>query len=386
MNTALQQALERLAETRAGLKGPSSFQLWELRGALRVTPGRGTATLAADGGWRLEWGPDRARRWCFAIGAGPAAALRARSATPARRSLDPAGWKAALDALGEALREEHRRLGPEAAAGCEVHIRWRAWRRGAADPQAAVDRGVRVHQPGETEGADANPKERADTRDRPGGTGRWSGPLVLLPRAAGWWVHEMGHAALESATRLAPVPADHGFEIIDDPRAGPWPAGFSIDDAGERARPARLWDARGPRTPAPRGRWRRPSVREAAEPALSVTRLVGSVEGSGVAWSDLPCGTPVATAVRAGRYDPASGTIALELEGVGQVGNQPGRAGSARAVALIEPAEGWRSLRPMAAAPDEETARFAVCSRQGATVSVMVGAPTIVLDAVQVLA
>jgi len=396
MNPVLQQALERLAEARAGTGDPPSFSLWELRATLRGEVEGGTASVlsvASDGGWRVEWRSERERRWGFAVGAGPGAALRAGRRTPSRSSLDPRGWSVALSAMEAALRLEFRSLlsaadvrgvardtgsAPPARVAVEIHRRWRAWRRGGAPPRHAEDRGFHLV----TEASGHGGPGAGSARSRR--CAAWTGPLVLLSPAAGWWVHEMGHAALESALRIGPATASHGLAIVDDPAAGPWPAGFAIDDAGEPSRAAILWNEAGPQAPARRGRRRRPSVREAAEGALSVTRLVGDV-AAGIGWSDLPEGTPVAADVRAGRYDPPTGLIALELEGVGSVRGGAHRPGSGRAVVLVEAAEGWRGLRALATDSRGADGTFATCSRLGAMVPVMVGAPTIVLDPVQVI-
>ena len=394
MNPVLQQALERLAEAPADPGDPPALLLWELRATLRGETGDGTPSVASDGGWRAEWGPERGRRWRFVVGAGPQASILAGRRTPGRRWLDPRGWDAAVSAMDGALRLEFGSLrsaadalaaaraagsGPLGRVAIEIHLRWRAWRRGDAAPRHAEDRGFRLVLRGSDGGTP--PAEGLDGAGRPGTR---PGPLVLLAPAAGWWVHEMGHAALESAPENGPVRASHGLAIVDDPVAGSWPAGFTIDDAGDRARAATLWDGTGPHAPAPRGRRRRPSVRDAAKGALSVTRLVGEATG-GFDWSDLPEGTPVAAGVRAGRFDPPTGLIALELEGVGSVRDGSHHPGSGRAVALVQATEGWRGLRTMRAGPAEGDATLATCSRQGAMVPVMVGAPTIVLDPVRVI-
>ncbi len=437
MNPVLQQALERLAEVRAEPGLTPSLALWELRATLRGEAGGGVTSVAADGGCRLEWGSTRARGWRFAVGAGPDARLSAGGRPPGRLALDPQGWEAALSAAEEALREEFRPLmsaadelgallagpgGAPAPVAIEIHLRWRAWRRNTAPPRAAEDRGFRLLAGTPTEGSPGSgvewagrpgalPPWRGDPdwiggrRGRIGPTGTTAtrdlrprsrtvrgserqpvaqtGPLVLLAPAAGWWVHEMAHAALESASRIGPVPARHGLSIVDDPAAGPWPAGFPVDDAGDRAAAAVLWDEAGPHAAVRRGRRRRPSVRDAAEAALSVTRLAGG-GGAALDWSDLPEGTPVAAGVKAGRFDPPTGRIALELERVGCVREGIPAPGTGRAVALIDAAAGWHGLRQLASAP-VETGVLAACSRIGSVVPVMVGAPTIVLDPVQVI-
>jgi hypothetical protein len=393
MNPFLRLALERLAELRAEAGDPSTFRLWELRATLRGEVGGRVASIASDGGWREERGPARARAWRFAVGAGPGASFPAGGRTlPRRDSLDPAGWEAARFAIEDALRREFRsqtsaagRLaatavpdaGRPARVVVEIHLRWRAWRRGSAAPRHAEDLGMRALR--------AAPAQA--TLDVAAGRGRplaWTGPLVLLPPAAGWWAHEMGHAALETAPRIGSVPVPHGLTIVDDPFEGPWPAGFAVDDAGDRARAAVLWNDSGPQVPPRLGRRRRPSVRDAAVGGLSVTQLVGE-PSRGVDWSDLPEGTPVASGVRAGRFDPPTGLIALELEGVGSVRNGQYGPGSGHAVALIEAAAGWRGLCALATGPRHAERAFASCSRLGAVVPVMVGAPTIVLDPAQVI-
>ncbi len=436
MTPVLQQALERLAEARAEPGDPPSLALWELRAVLRGDAGGGVTSIAADGGWRLEWGESGARRWRFAVGAGPGARFRAEGRVPSRLALDPRGWEAALSAVEEALRAELRPLQSAAdelgallagtgrapaPVAIEIHLRWRAWRKNAAPPRVAEERGFRLLAgapdkgvpgapvewsgrpgtpppwredrgwigvrrvrigPGEAFAGEPTPGSRA-----PRGAARQplarTGPLVLLAPAAGWWVHEMAHAALESAARIGRVPARHGLSIVNDPAGGPWPAGYLIDDAGDRAAAAVLWNEAGPHPAGRQGQRRRPSVRDAAEVALSVTQLAGGA-AEGVAWRDLPDGTPVAGGVLAGRYDPPSGRIALELERVGSVRDGIPVPGGGRAVAVVDAAEGWRGLRCLASEPIENGA-FATCSRLGSAVPVMVGAPTIVLDPVQVI-
>jgi hypothetical protein len=424
MNPALEQAIERLDALCPGPDDLPALALWELRGTLR---GEGLP-LAADGGWRLELGTRRGLAWRFAVGAGPAAALPSGRRTPSRPALDPTGWRAALKALEADLSEEMLRLRSEtaplaaglarsSAAACrtrlECHVRWRAWRCGRAAPRAAIERGVRVviepgdgarpGEPGAIEWvgpAGGSPPwrgdpagwlsaRRMDRRVEPEPAARGGaavcapGPLVLLPAAAAWWTHEMGHAALETARRIGPVRTAHGLSIVDDPASGPWPAGFAVDDAGRPARAAVLWDADGPRVPAASGRRRRPSVRDAAERALAVTRLTGGTR-NGARWGELPDGTPVAASVRAGRFDPPTGTIVLELAGVGRVAQGRPLAGSGRAVVAVDAAAGWQGVRRLADGPLADPI-LAACSRIGATVPVMVGAPTIVLDPVQVV-
>jgi hypothetical protein len=394
MNPVLQQALERLAEVPADPGNPPTLLLWELRATLRGETGGAAPSVASDGGWRAEWGSERGRGWRFAVGAGPRASILSGRRTPGRRLLDPQGWDAAVAAMEEALRLEFRSRmpaadalaaardrgsGPPGRVAVEIHVRWRAWRRGAAAPRHAEERGF--HLTPQDSGEGVSPAWGLDGAVPPKS---WSGPLVLLAPAAGWWVHEMGHAALESAPRIGPAPASHGLAIVDDPASGPWPAGFAVDDAGDRARAATLWDGSGPHAPARRGRRRRPSVRDTAEAALSITRLAGKAARV-IEWSDLPEGTPVAAGVRAGRFDPSTGLIALELERVGEVRDGACRPVCGHAVALVPAAAGWRGLCTLPAGPWQDEAIPATCSRLGAKVPVMVGAPTIVLDPVQVI-
>lgn len=422
MNPHLLSALDRL-----GGATHAAFSTWELRGSLRWTEG-GSAALAIDGGWRIER-RGRAPSWRFAVGAGPAARIAALWRTPRRSDLDPGGWAAACMAIEVELRDAVRsvrratrplvdrldRLGPgRHPLKIEAFGRWRAFRRTGAAAAGIEERGIRlvigtgdppdggtlewcgdaralppwISETGGLEGRLPAIGRRGAARTRrcegpvPGDRApAGAGPLVLLPGAAAWWVHEMAHAALEGAGRIGGARSAHRLAIVDDPGAGPWPAGFEVDDVGEAARPAELWSEDGPKRPADSGRRRRASVREPARPALSVTCLV-SRRGRSVAWADLPDRTPVARGIRAGRFDPASGAILLELEGVGTVEGGVPVAGNARATALVKAADGWRGAHLLAAEiPSEES--LAVCSRQGTALPVMVGAPTIVLEPVQ---
>jgi len=416
-------ALERLGEgaARAGI---ASFATWELRAALRWSERAGTA-LSIDGGWRLER-RGRAPSWRFAVGAGPAARIGALWGVPVARDLDPVGWKGACAAIEKGLRARLRSLRIAADPLCariqqeaggtgrleiELHARWRAWKRGGQRPAGAEEEGARViaEAGGPTRGVtlewcgggDARPPwlDRPDWVDarlaaqlaffrtaeggKPhrGPTPRGEGPLVLMPAAAGWWVHEMGHAALETASRTGRRErARHRLAIVDAPSEGPWPAGFAADDEGEASPPAELWGELGPRRPPDEGRRRRASVREPARGALSVPRLVDR-GCRPIAWGDLPDGAPVAARVRAGRFDPAGGVILLELDGLGTVEGGVPVAGSGRAVALLDPASVWNGARLLATGPAREDS-LAVCTRQGTTLPVMVGAPTVVLEPV----
>jgi hypothetical protein len=195
------------------------------------------------------------------------------------------------------------------------------------------------------------------------------GRLLLAPEAAGWWVHEMGHAALEAAAPVR-MPGPRGCRIIDAPALAPWPAGFALDDLGRPARPAVLWDESGCHLPRAFGRHRRPSVRHPATPSLSATRLEADSDRVRPVSFDLNQ-LPVVDRIGAARFDPSSRCIFLRVLRTGGC--------DVDGVAVIRADEGWGGLQ-VSGDGNEGVRDIAACSRQGGLNAVMVGAPTLSLE------
>jgi hypothetical protein len=199
------------------------------------------------------------------------------------------------------------------------------------------------------------------------------GRVVLLPAAAAWWVHEMGHAALEARGHGQPG-GGGGLVVVDDPGLAPWPAGYERDDLGETGVATVLWDERGCHRPAPSGRRRRASVRQPARPSLSATRLVvdpAAVTPSLEEATDLP----VIDRVDAARFDPQRRAVYLRIRRTG------GEA--VDGVAVIRADEGWGGVR-LWGDGHRNRMDLAACSRQGGLNAVMVGAPTLALEVDQI--
>lgn len=408
----LAQALDGVSQAPGA--APPDLALWELRGAMRSN------SVEFDGGGRVEWhrrGGGQAERWRFLVAAPPAALRRLAGEGP-RAGGQGSAWRALCSGMEDELRrierESHaaaraleelgRTSGIDGAtARIEVWGRRRAWRTGSAEPSADQGFGRRIRLAGAhgiglswTGSPEVEPpwtgREHARWRDElawrahlaRAGVARdardeYRGPMVLFPRAAGWWAHEMGHAALEQPSREFAV--RHAARIVDDPAAGPWPAGFDRDDAGSAASPAVLWDGLGHHQPAPAGRRRRTSVRDAARPALSSTRLEIPARGAAADLASLPDGLPIAASVRAGRFDPISGRVVLEVDEAyvtesGACVPIPGTM-----VVEMETADAWRGLTPIRATCLDRSEQ-AWCTRRGSMHAVMVCAPTIVLDPV----
>ncbi|MDQ7008046.1 MAG: hypothetical protein Q9Q40_12510 [Acidobacteriota bacterium] len=348
--------------------GGSGLALWEWRATLA---GQGSVveagSLRADGGWRREVASSQAgtaARWEFTVGED-------------------------LAESGHRVEEAVRALAAEAAKVSE-RLAFRVWGRlrcwwspdsGAASSWEqgllfTLDGGGRrrdwlVEDVRQAPDADILAQAVEDMDAAPPVTGSpvpsgWSeGPVVLEPEAAGWWVHEMAHAAMESAAIRAPNAA--GLRIVDDPGAAPWPAGFRVDDRGCPARRAVLWDAHGSASSVEPGRWRSASVRQSPQPLLSCTRLEWDPS---VPRMDPPAdGALWIRAIDAGRFDPLSGEILLA-----------GKTSTGEDVLLMcTPEQAWRRAR-VCRGGTRDSQQMAACSRQGLTLPVMVGAPTLVLE------
>ncbi len=412
-------ALEHLP-SRAG--GSPLYATWEIRGVAR---GRGPVheTSIVDGGARAEWldpASGQVTRARFLVGAAPGA-LDALARDDEFRFPPGAAWERAVAELSGHLAREvdrFRRTFPlleetvRAAGPGARHVRWevaaraRAWRRPGEEPRSELSTGLRVTvrlAAGEAwtqvswSGADparvpwAGPGHRAwverlaGARDAAEARARfeplppvpWEGPVVLLGSAAGWWGHEMGHAAIEGFP--CPGPGNpHGLRILDDPRRAPWPAGFEVDDAGLPARAAVLWDAAGPLQVRGAGRLRREGIRSPAIPSLACT-TVEAAGGGWVDWDDLPRDVPVVLRADSGRLDLFGGTLLFGAADVMRVTPEGLRPVAGNHLLAVGCGEGWRGARPVRNAPAVEGEQ-ATCTRQGWMIAVMVGAPTIVLD------
>ena len=428
---------------------PGRFALWEARAALDA--GHDGRRLDFDGGARSEGAGGDA--W-FVVGAGPAACAAATGAAAAEGP-DPDGWRDALawlDAEARRLAEETRRAVRHFEASLprsatladirlEVRLRLRAWRPIGGAPAVALDAGCRLR--GSIESARgrgeldveaerpddwASPAAARDARLRAAAGGPEfrrgeagaeladgppprvgaTGPLRLDAAAAAWLAHELGHAAIEGAL----PPGCEGAALIDDPLAAPWPVGFAWDDAGDAARAVALWgDASlAPDARLGRAARRRDSVRSAASPALSATRLVAT--------RPAPLGAgdaPLLRGAAAGRFDPASRTIVLSGgEFAGDDGRLRGAVvvvDAAQAAATLAALEASQRLGGAAAtatgtatcavapagagaatcsvaptgAGAATCARRAACSRLGARAAVRAEAPAVWIDGARVL-
>ncbi len=410
---------DRALEFLSTEAGPVS-RTWELRGALPVTMA-GPGPVAFDGGARFEQVGGHDALWI--VGAGPAA-LDGAGRGPA--GADGAGWEGAVAWLAAELRSRAAEA-PAAAARfaaaarvpvesvrAKLHARARAWCVAGGTPRAEIAWGARLeaHAPhrsssampvgvsdamsaadtlmsaadiavekygsgGEDLAADpARPPAGALPSGPPLGAG-YRGPVVLPASAAAWFVHEMGHAALEwTGDRPASPPA---VTVEDDPTRAPWPCGFTWDDAGQPAGRVVLWGEGA--TPARAAR-RSGSIRDAAVPSLASTRCVIGVGAAPPV--DPGPGVPWIGPVRAARFDPSSRTVILAFESYFSrssddkwfVHHAPGTL-----VAGVE--EVWPGVRGGHGRSGIAT-DFARCTRQGVVIAVMVGAPTLVLDPVHV--
>ncbi len=398
-----------------------SLFLWEARALVQRGPD-GRARCDTDGGlrWERRDAAERCVEHRYLVGAEPEDGGLLLAGGTARGSTRRCGERMRAAALSaEALLADHdasfgsldagltslTRAGRIGAASLHVAgaVRHRILVGGDGSARVEVERGVRyqlrngggdaLHLWGGESGADvpwsSDPERwlaarvsRLDpTAGRESGAA-WTprpGPLVMLPRAAAWWGHEMAHAALEGWS----VPGDGALRIVEEPPRAPWPAGFLTDDHGDASGARCLWGGSKGQPLELTGLCRRPSVRDAARPSLAATR----VEATGTAYAELagiPDGTPVVRRIRAGRFDPRAGQVlaAIEVGGVMSAGEIVRAHGSA--VALVGAEQGWRSALPGREAAIED-ADFAPCTRLGLLLPVMVGAPTIVLEVDRVL-
>lgn len=379
--------------------------VWDWRGTVVLRANSAPATRI-DGGVRVEC--DRTYAAAFAVGGGPADWL-----TLLDRStiIEPAPVDAA--ALGRACRDRLRTAAAPLAAWLEqVHQRFpnvlhqleihsSVLVLSAADQRVTsqVRDGVRWRLRAMTPGGPVdlafgwNPQDRVpwsdplweetfrsrlklgvqpvDSKARRGALS--PGRLVLLPPAAGWAAHELGHAALETG-----VPAELASEIelVDDPRSAPHPAGFTVDDVGRPADRCCLIGGAGGQ-PA----FRRSSIREAAVPAMSATALLPRRSTSA---ADIDANTVAVVEARAGRYDAPSGLTVLEVPRLFRWGQGDLIAIDDRPYALLIPFAAWQRVQTVVGAP-LFSAEQAVCTRVGAVNAVMVGAPTITLEPVRLI-
>lgn len=362
------------------------FDLWEWRVCLEGSrEGVLLDRLEADGGLRCERRDPltgRLENWRFLVG----------------------------ENLGEGRREVERSALELARQVCRLPaglpfrlwVRGRCWRREGTEPQFRWEQGLRlraesggsrcewwVGEPGEAPSPDevAGRLREAAAETSAAGSGRHSAPAlltrpsrvtaVLLPPAAAWWSHEMGHAAIEGPAAVARAGT---ARIVDDPAGARWPAGFDVDDLGWPGECSVLWDAEGSHRLPSRGHGRRASIRDDAVLALSNTRVDPGKEPA-LSWDDLPAGSPVIDSVDAGRFDPLTGEVVL---GVGVAGVWQGEEMMpvrARSVLLARCEEAWRGVHIVSS---DRTATFelATCTRQGLMHPVMVGAPTLALEPV----
>lgn len=404
------------------------FVVWEIRG--RLTAGKTASGIPEiDGGCRVEWDPPPchpAMAWRFMVG-GSAAALGPLSVPQDQRHRDlvdpaPQEWRAAVTTLGTRLKEKGKTA---AEAGTRllqmmsdlglmartvettVHSRARIWRRGGDRAEAEEAIGCRItarlefgHRKVDWSWFGPGP-ESAPWLLRPEawseGIQEWAqwnemlgrarvreglkaptlGDVVLLPHAAAWWAHELGHAAVEG---WALPPGT--LTLIDDPGAASWPAGFAVDDRGHPAQAAVLQGGQKLGGWISPGRFRRGSVREAAVPALSFTKVEGKGEREGKA-GGVPSCTLLAGQVKRGRFDPLSGHLSLLIDDLYQFVKGELVAFPGEALLLMDAGEAWSGARAVDFFRPAYSGQ-AVCTRQGSVNFVMVGAPTIALSRVLV--
>lgn len=367
--------------------------LWEARATLGTRPDRPGLHFEIDGGVRAERlaGPVGANAFRFAVGAGPAEAI-ALARGPERRLLP--SWDQLISLMADELLVTHRSAaqdlvdrvagdsekGPNpntletlgrarilTGPGIEPCVDFNIGHRIRVHSGPPHRTGVALYAPGELPPAAAAGSWIRQGTAEPLGQDCVE-RVVLSSEAAGWAAHELGHAALEKAVRR---PDQLGIQLIDDPRRAPWPVGFQFDDRGSAARKADI----GLGMEAP---YRRPSVREQAAPALSFTSLTVK-GGNRCERRDLDPGTIFVDSARAGRFDSATGIIALEALRFYRTKKDGtlGDTGHSGLVVLNE--RSWQRVIEVA---DEPRAKPepALCTRAGAVNAVMVGAPTIVLE------
>jgi hypothetical protein len=417
---------EQAQAALAGLAGGwerdgSALALWEIR-AQWVERGGDPPRIDLDGGVRWEWGPPGdPERWAFVAGAPPEFVTALGLHRPGKVDRrETRRWDDAVAAVVAALRrqaavgrERLRRAAADlAAAGrtplepgrVEVHLRVRAWRRAGEPPRGATETGVGVGLAWEHAGAKVRWERWIDAGEPtapgpPGGEGWWrpaeaavrfppaatavpgrlprrSLPVVLLPAAAGWWAHELGHVALETGANPAPparTSSPGSLLLEDDPAAAPWPVGFGFDDLAAAAGRAILWDGAGPRRAGP-GHARRAGIGAPARPALTATRL------SAPAGTRPPPDAAVALrSVTHARFDPAGGRLLLASSEMGLLTNGHWAPLPDPVVVEMEPREAWASARAIEAGPPA-MAEVAACTRLGARLPVRVEAPAVAIE------
>ncbi len=328
-----------------------------------------------DGGVRIErvdLRSGRSTRWRFLVGAEP---VDFEQIWSGERGVRPPGrFAEAVRRTVKKLCAREGRLAPHEGQGT-LWARARAWCLGDDPVRFAWEHGVRRGPSGtvmapafDTAGGTALPAVGED----------YHGPVVLRARAAAWFAHEMGHAALEAECFEA-IPGGAGARLIEEPFAGEWPAGFAFDDLGHSAGFAVLWDGAGLHPPCAAGHFRRASIRDPALPALSVTRL-DARNAPRRALSSFSVSTPIVDSVFAGRYDPLSKEIylAVRLHGEPPVGSR------SRRLIQVRADRAWAGYCAVDAGEDDAL-EFATCTRQGFMHAVMVGAPTSALDSVRLV-
>ncbi len=402
--------------------------LWEMRARTR----RGEPeAVSVDGGARVEKrirGSNDVTGYRFAVGAGPGALRELARGNPPSLGCSADAWRRLAQHVVSATSESWRRLRRElsavarssqalssgrAALETEATLRLRGCAGPGTEPIVEIARGVRLllrAKEGRARGrvlyewsgtapergrlledevADSLagtswPVPRRDEPPAPSLQDGYRGPAVLLKDAAAWWVHEMAHAAFERELPSGRAATGRsGWRIIDDPAAGAWPFGFSIDDAGAKASRTVLWGDGSEGSVPDSGHRRRSSVRDDARPAPSVTHL-SCGNGTPLSFDGIPAGWPVAVSVTGGRFDPLNRQILLSVERLGVTNGSGWSETPLSAVVTVRAEDGWESVEQVA----EERPSFdvhATCTRDGRSNPVMVGAPTVALNPVRLL-
>jgi hypothetical protein len=316
--------------------------LWEQRLTLRADSNqRQSAQL--DGGLRHE-GPNQAS---FIVAADPIQLTDPRASGP--REI---GWAALANLLRQRLAAELSHAGGVGTVSGRTRLL-------VAQDQVWVDQvssGVAPPEVADSIGSTLLP---------PAFTNR----LVFGPSAAGWLGHELGHRAIEGGRRDWPP----GMSLIDDPTQAPWPAGFEVDDLGHQVGPIDLL-----RSPPFR---RRASIRNGAVPSMSFTRL----DSSAGLFDPSSLGDSLRVdRIRAGRYDVPTDSILLETDRVYLPGRETGFQRVDSPMLLVITSQALSTLAKVAGEGEVEVGS-ALCTRHESLIPVMVGAPTITLDCVQLI-
>lgn len=329
----------RSIDARSGTRG---VWLWEQRLTLRADSNqRQSAQL--DGGLRHE-GPNQAS---FIVAADPIQLTDPRASGP--REI---GWAALANLLRQRLAAELSHAGGVGTVSGRTRLL-------VAQDQVWVDQvssGVAPPEVADSIGSTLLP---------PAFTNR----LVFGPSAAGWLGHELGHRAIEGGRRDWPP----GMSLIDDPTQAPWPAGFEVDDLGHQVGPIDLL-----RSPPFR---RRASIRNGAVPSMSFTRL----DSSAGLFDPSSLGDSLRVdRIRAGRYDVPTDSILLETDRVYLPGRETGFQRVDSPMLLVITSQALSTLAKVAGEGEVEVGS-ALCTRHESLIPVMVGAPTITLDCVQLI-